>query len=76
MTDEANISNRKGWQPLRVTLVMGDHSQNAKVGDISDLPTFASHTNLSSNSGISSITVECVFFQDLKIRVIGWGVNL
>ena len=31
------------WQPLRVTLVMGDHSQNAKVGDISDLPTSASH---------------------------------
>ena len=23
---EANISNRKGWQPLRVTLVMGDQS--------------------------------------------------
>ena len=42
---EANISNHKGWQPLSVTLVItkGDHSQNAKVGDISDLPTFASH---------------------------------
>ena len=40
---EANISNRKGWQPLRVTLVMGDLSQNVKVGDILDLPTSASH---------------------------------
>ena len=71
---EANISNHKGWQPLRVTLVMGDHSQNAKVGDISDLPTFASHTNLSSKSGIGSIRV--CFFPRFKNKGNWVGVNL